>query len=151
MDIHYVLYHVSRGAMYVAHYGFLLSHQGIEQGGFSCVCFSHNRHGHPSLDGIAHAERVCQLTDYVLHLGCQLLQFVSVGKLQFLVVREVYLQFQQRGECKQFLAQCCQLPAEGSLHLIHSHAVCCLRGRCNHICHRLCLTQINSSVQECPL
>lgn len=55
-NVHRVLNRVARGAVHVAHDGFLFSEQRVEQGGFTGVCVANDCHGDAVLDGVAEAE-----------------------------------------------------------------------------------------------
>ena len=143
-----VLDDVARGAVDVAHDGAFLAHQGVEQGGLARVRLAHDGHGDAVLQGVAHAERVRQAGDNLLHAGGDGLELRAVGKLQVLVVAEVQLQLHERGEMQELVAQLGQLAAEASAHLVHGHAVGGGRGRGDEVGHGFGLAQVHLSVEE---
>ena len=84
--------HIAGRAVDVAHDGFLLVQQGIEQGGFAGIRLTDNRYRYTILDGIPYIERIGQTGDDLFNFIGYLGEFGTVGKLQFFVVAEVELE-----------------------------------------------------------
>ena len=75
------------------------------------------------------------------------LQLSAVGKLQFLVVREVKLEFEEGSEFEELLPQAGELRAEVSAQLAHGHAVCGLVGGSDEIGYGFSLREVHLAVQ----
>lgn len=142
----YLLHRVARGAVYVAHKGAIVAHEGVEQGRFSRIRFAHNRHRYALAQCVALVERSAQAVDVVVNFVREGEQLAAVGKLQILVVREVEFKFEQRGEMEQAVAQIVQFAAETAPHLLHRYAVVGRRGRSDQVCHCLSTAQVHLSV-----
>ena len=110
--------------------------QGVEQGRFSGVSLSDDRHRHASLDGIAGMERVGQTAYLLLNLAGQRCHLAAVGKLHILLA-EVQFQFHQRHKVQQSLVQGGEFAAQPTSHLVQCQSCRGLRLCGDDIGHRL--------------
>ncbi len=94
--------------MHVADDGAVFVEEAVEQGALADVCLAYDGNGDALLYCLASFERLCEGLQAVGYGMGELLQLAAVGELKVFVVGEVKLQFEQRSEFQQLLAQLCQ-------------------------------------------
>ena len=95
IECHHIFYHIPRRAMDIANDGALVAHKLVEQGRFSCVCLSYYCHGDAPSYGVACTEGFNQFSYHPFYLFGEQYELVTIGKLQFFMIGEIYLQFKK--------------------------------------------------------